>query len=67
MRIVYQLFDFYTNYDTNLIRIVYTNCLYDYVMTCVYELLIRIRYKLHTNHIRIVYKVIRILKGDDMN
>ena len=42
MRIVYELFDFYTNYDTNLIRIVYANCLYDCVMTCVYELLILI-------------------------
>ena len=46
MRIVYELFDFYTNYDTNyntnLIRIVYTNCLNDCVTNCFYELLIRI-------------------------
>ena len=50
IRIVYKLFDFYTNYDMNLIRmefdtilirIVYTNCLYDFDTNCVYELLIR--------------------------
>ena len=41
IRIVYELFDFYTNYDTNLIQIVYTKCLYDFDTNGVYELLIR--------------------------
>ena len=46
MIIVYELFDSYTNYDTNLIRIwyefdtiliqiVYTNCFYDFDTNCV--------------------------------
>ena len=34
IRIVYELFDFYTNYDTTLIRI-----LYDFDTNCVYKLL----------------------------
>ena len=42
IRVVYELFDFHTNYDTNLIRIVYLNCLFDFDTNCVYELLIRI-------------------------
>ena len=67
IRIVDELFDFHTNYGTNLIRIVYTNCLYDFDTNCVNKLLIRICYELHTNHIRIVYELIRTLKGDDMN
>ena len=41
IRVVYELFDFYMNYDTNLIRIVYTNCLYDYDVNCVQELLMQ--------------------------
>ena len=81
IRIVYELLDFCTNYDTNLIRIwfkfdtilirnVHTDCLYDFDTNYVYELLIWFRYelyKLHTNHIRIVCEFIRILKGDDAN
>ena len=48
-------------------RIVYTDSLYDFDTNCVYELLIRIRYELHTNQIRILYEFIPILKGDDTN
>ena len=62
IRILYELFDFYTNYDTNLIRIwyqldtsliqiVFTNWLYEF----------------DTNHMQIVYEFIRILEGDDAN
>ena len=53
MRIVYELFDFYTNFDTNLIRISYefdTNCVYELLKRLCYDLCLRIAY---TNLIRI--------------
>ena len=66
IRIVYELFDFYTNYDTNLIRIfirtVYTNCLYD----CVTILFTNCLYEFDTNCIRITYKLYTNFKGDEL-
>ena len=58
MRIVYELFDFYTNYDTNLIRILYdfdTNLIrlcYELCLRIAYTNLIRTAYESHTNCIR---------------
>ena len=58
MRIVYELFDFYTNYDANLIRILYdfdTNLIrlcYELCLRIAYTNLIRTAYESHTNCIR---------------